>query len=109
MLVNTFLHIPGIGIKTEQQLWDSGIRNWEDFTQNCPIRLSQSRVDTITRYIRESRRQIEYDNPNYFSDLLPANLQWRIFPQFRNAAVYLDIETTGLESRRNEITTIALL
>ena len=108
MLVNTFHHIPGIGIKTEQRFWDSGIHKWEDFTQKCPIGFSQSKSDTVTRYIQESMRQIEDDNPNYFSDLLPANLHWRLFPEFRNAAVYLDIETTGLENWRNEITTIAL-
>jgi uncharacterized protein YprB with RNaseH-like and TPR domain len=108
MLKNTFLHIPGIGYKTEQQFWDSGIRSWKDFTQNCPIRLSQSKIDTIIRSLEESRQHIKSNNPNYFSGLLPANLHWRFFPEFRQKTVYLDIETTGLESRQNEITTIAL-
>ncbi len=108
MLKNTFLHIPGIGNKTEQQFWDSGIHSWKDFTQNCPIRLSQSKIDTIIRSLEESRQHIKSNNPNYFSDLLPANLHWRFFPEFRQTTVYLDIETTGLESRQNEITTIAL-
>ena len=108
MLKNTFLHIPGIGNKTEQQFWDSCIHSWKDFTQNCPIRLSQSKIDTIIRSLEESRQHIKSNNPNYFSDLLPANLHWRFFPEFRQTTVYLDIETTGLESRQNEITTIAL-
>ncbi len=108
MLKNTFLHIPGIGNKTEQQFWDSGIHSWKDFTQNCPIRLSQSKIDTIIRSLEESRQHIKSNNPNYFSDLLPASLHWRFFPEFRQTTVYLDIETTGLESRQNEITTIAL-
>ena len=108
MLKNTFLHIPGIGNKTEQQIWDSGIHSWKDFTQNCPIRLSQSKIDTIIRSLEESRQHIKSNNPNYFSDLLPANLHWRFFPEFRQTTVYLDIETTGLESRQNKITTIAL-
>ncbi|MBW1800233.1 MAG: ribonuclease H-like domain-containing protein [Deltaproteobacteria bacterium] len=108
MLLNTFIHIPGIGIKTEQRLWASGVHTWEDFTQNNPIRLSPARLDTINRYIYESRRQIQYNNPSYFSNLLPTNFHWRLFPQFRNSTVYLDIETTGLENWQNEITTIAL-
>lgn len=45
MLKNTFLHIPGIGIKTERRFWDSGIYKWDDFTKVCPIRLSQSKID----------------------------------------------------------------
>ena len=40
MLKNTFLHISGIGIKTEQRFWESGIHNWNDFTSDYPIRLS---------------------------------------------------------------------
>ncbi|UCD33166.1 MAG: ribonuclease H-like domain-containing protein [Desulfobacterales bacterium] len=108
MLKNTFVHIPGIGIKTEQRFWGSGILGWEDFNQNCPMRLSQSRKDTITSYLEQSKQHIKSSNPNYFFDLLPANLHWRFFPEFRDSTVYLDIETTGLDSWHNEITTIAL-
>jgi uncharacterized protein YprB with RNaseH-like and TPR domain len=108
MLKNTFLHIPGIGIKTEQRFWNSGIQSWEDFKPNCPIRLSQSKIDAITAFLEESNKNIELSNPNYFSDLLPTNPHWRFFPEFRSSTVYLDIETTGLENWENEITTIAL-
>jgi len=108
MLKNTFIHIPGIGPKTEQQFWNSGIHSWKDFTQNCPIRLTQSKMDTITSYLEESKQNLNFDNPNYFSDLLPSNQHWRFFSEFRHSTVYLDIETTGLESWGNIITTIAL-
>ncbi|MEE8430791.1 MAG: ribonuclease H-like domain-containing protein [Candidatus Desulfatibia sp.] len=108
MLKNTFIHIPGIGPKTEQRFWDSGIHSWDDFTQNCPVRLSQSKMDIITSYLEESKQNLKSYNPNYFSDLLPANQHGRFFPEFRNSTVYLDIETTGLESWGNIITTIAL-
>jgi len=108
MLKNTFIHIPGIGPKTEQRFWDSGIHNWDDFTQYCPIRLSQSKTDTMASYLEESKQNLKFSNPNYFSDLLPSSQHWRFFSEFRNSTVYLDIETTGLESWGNEITTIAL-
>ena len=48
------------------------------------------------------------DNPSYFSNLLPSNQSWRLFPEFRDSTVYLDIETTGLDRYFNDITTIAL-
>jgi len=108
MLKNTFIHIPGIGIITEQRFWDSGIYSWKDFIQNCPIRLSQLKMDSISSCLIESHQHLESGNPNYFFDLLSANLHWRFFPEFRDSTVYLDIETTGLENWRNEITTIAL-
>jgi len=65
-------------------------------------------MDTIISYLEESKQNLKFNNPNYFSDLLPANQHWRFFPEFRDSTVYLDIETTGLESWGNIITTIAL-
>jgi uncharacterized protein YprB with RNaseH-like and TPR domain len=47
-------------------------------------------------------------NPEYFSKLLPSSQCWRLFPEFRETTVYLDIETTGLDRHYNDITTIAL-
>ena len=28
MLTNTFIHIQGIGVKTEQKFWGSGLTDW---------------------------------------------------------------------------------
>jgi uncharacterized protein YprB with RNaseH-like and TPR domain len=108
MLKNTFLHISGVGIKTEQRFWESGIHTWDDFTSNCPIWLSKPRLDTIATCLEESKRQFKNGNLGYFSNLLPANQQWRFFPEFRDSAVYLDIETAGLKMWGFEITTISL-
>jgi len=89
MLKNTFIHIPGIGPKTEQRFWDSGIHNWNDFTPNCPIRLPQSKMDIITSYLEKSKQNRKFSNPNYFSDLLPANQHWRFFPEFRESRIFI--------------------
>jgi uncharacterized protein YprB with RNaseH-like and TPR domain len=108
MLKNTFIHIPGVGIITEQRYWDSGIYSWKDFMQNCPFRLSQSKMDTISYYLEGSHHHLESGDPNYFSQLLPTNQHWRFFPEFRDLTVYLDIETTGLNKYHDPITTISL-
>ena len=108
MLKNTFIHIPGIGIITEQRFWDSGIYSWEDFSQNSTFDLSQSKMDTISSYLEESHHQLESGNPNYFSQLVPTSQHWRFFPEFRDSTVYLDIETTGLNRYHDPITTISL-
>ena len=108
MLKNTFTHIPGIGVKTEERLWESGILNWNDFTEPLPIKLSQNRMAHLKPYIRDSRKHLKTFNPKYFENLLLSNLHWRMFPEFRDSTVYLDIETTGLESWGNDITSITL-
>lgn len=108
MLVNTFLHIPGIGIKTEERSWKAGIVCWDAFVELYAIRLSPNRTETFRRYLDESREHLQNRNPNYFADLLPSNLQWRLFPEFRYSTAYLDIETTGMDGYYNDITIIGL-
>ena len=108
MLKNTFLHVPGIGVITEERLWSAGILSWDAFVEPYPIRLSPNRVESLRRYLDESRIHFQNANPNYFAELLPSNLQWRMFPEFRHSTAYLDIETTGLDGMFNDITMIGL-
>ena len=104
MLKNTFHHIPGIGIRTEKKFWRSGIHCWSDVKSNRHIKLAPDKK----QYIQDSFTHLDNNNPGYFSTLLPSNLTWRLFPEFRNTTAYLDIETTGLDSAYDSITTIAL-
>lgn len=108
MLKNTFQHIPGIGAKTEIQLWDSGIMDWGCFSQSLQIKVPLKKVKMMADYIERSNKHIQANNPGFFSALLPAAQHWRIFSEFRNSTAFIDIETTGLEMWGCEITTIAL-
>lgn len=108
MLNHTFCHIPGIGLITEERLWADGIESWERAQDLDPSRLTPRRRELIASYIAESKIHHQGQNPRYFADLLPAHLHWRLFPEFRNHVVYLDIETTGLEPWDHSITSIAL-
>ncbi|SLM31505.1 conserved hypothetical protein [Desulfamplus magnetovallimortis] len=106
MLKNTFHHIPGIGIKSEQKLWNNGVMSWKDI-ENPEIKIPAGQRSKLKTHIKDSMEQIENGNFNYFENLLPSGLHWRFFPEVRKNAVYLDIETTGMESY-DKITTIAL-
>ncbi len=108
MLKNTFRHIPGIGPKTERKIWTAGIHTWGDFTKEIPALFTPKKRDLVAGYLQESKQHLISNNPDYFANLLPADLHWRFFPEFRNSAVYLDIETTGLDRYYESITTIAL-
>ena len=108
MLTNTFIHIQGIGATTEQRLWNSGFRDWDSFAGDLPTPVPAGRKFFLKKGIEESRRHLANFNPAYFSKLIPSNQGWRLFPEFRNSTVYLDIETTGLDRYFNDITTIAL-
>ena len=108
MLKNTFLHVPGLGIKSEQRIWSSGVYSWDDLFRGDLKCFSPMRRENIKRDIEESLEHLSRKNPKYFGDRLPSSQHWRFFPEFREATAYLDIETTGLDSWFNEITTIAL-
>ena len=108
MLKNTFIHVPGIGLISEQKIWSSGIYSWDDLlTGGLPF-FSQRKRDLLKQCLEESNEQLSTFNPNFFGERLPPNHHWRIFPEFRELTAYLDIETTGLNFPIHQITTIAV-
>jgi len=111
MLESTFLHMPGIGQRTERRLWREGVLHWRDAcaggagAARC---LSRHRAAEVSRHAAESLERLAAGDVRYFSDHLPSREHWRLFPEFRHCVAYVDIETTGLGAPGDYITTIAL-
>jgi uncharacterized protein len=97
MLRHTFMHIPGIGPKTEQTFWAAGVAQWEDFAENLSLTLPSARRKRIATELRASADHLAAGDARYFARRLPASQHWRLFGEFRERVAYLDIETTGLE------------
>lgn len=106
MLTHTFVHLPGIGTKTEEQLWQAGIHHWQLWQEVPPVRLPNSSLPELEKLLQLSAKEL-VEGPAFFSKRLPANEQWRLLSHFRKQTAFLDIETTGLGPEA-EITTIAL-
>jgi uncharacterized protein YprB with RNaseH-like and TPR domain/predicted nuclease with RNAse H fold len=110
MLQQTFIHIPGIGKQTELDLWSHGIRSWDDADRfekrfgAVGARLQQKLDD----YIPRSREAIKERNAGFFERLSTLGEAWRIFPEFSEECVYLDIETTGLSTVFDAVTMVGL-
>jgi uncharacterized protein YprB with RNaseH-like and TPR domain len=108
MLRRTFLHVPGVGYRTEERLWRSGLESWED--------VGGARAGAIPRHLRplleeeiaRSEDALRKGKHRYFAVRLPAREHWRAWPEFRNAVGYLDIETTGLDFGRDAVTVVGL-
>jgi len=108
MLNSSFLHIPSIGVITEKEIWNSGIRTMDDFLESSPDFISSNKGKNIIEHIHLSKEKMSSKDPRYFYDNLPSKEHWRIFREYQNVTAYLDIETTGLGAPGDIITTIAL-
>ncbi len=106
MLEHTFIHIPGIGPKTEQTLWNRGIYRWHDFLNHEKPVFSPGKDRLIHENLEASLAH--RDHIGFFNDRLPAGEKWRLFDAFKGRAVYLDIETSGYDQWSNDITVIGL-
>jgi len=109
MLRHTFIHVPGAGPKTELKLWERGILSWEDYLTN-PGQLGLSRQNRLNldEYIEKSLEALKCNDTFFFERLLPKREIWRIYPEFKDRCVFLDIETTGLRRQNDYVTIIGL-
>lgn len=110
MLEQTFIHIPGVGRRTERELWSNGIHSWDDADRfekrfgRVSVRLQQKLDDFIPR----SREAVKKKDAGFFERLSRLGEAWRLFPEFARECVYLDIETTGLSTVFDSVTMVGL-
>lgn len=109
MLRHSFIHIPGIGAKTEQALWRKGVRTWRDSLAPAKAHGQLTpQTERVRQFIRESEIQYKARNILFFAQHLPKSEGWRLYPDFRDEIVFLDVETTGLSIAYDEITVIGI-
>lgn len=119
MLRTTFLHIRGIGPKTECQLWKRGIHTWDDFLGSAPrqptLPLPNSSdiwelppSSRIANSVLHSVEALNNGDIAFFGESLPDSDKWRVYEDFRSATGFLDIETTGLSRKYHRITLVGL-
>lgn len=109
MLKHTFIHIPGVGEKTERLLWQNNILCWEDYSRNSyQIRLPRKMRSTLSLFISFSTDALLRGNIHFFKKFLPEREIWRVYPEFKKKTAFLDIETTGLGKDREYVTVIGI-
>lgn len=106
MIQNTFVHIQGIGRRTEERLWRRGILAWQDFLAQRGTVLSPGRDLFVRREIETSIAHL--DDISFFNERLRMPERWRLYHDFRDRAAFVDIETTGGYGGTDEVTMIGL-
>lgn len=102
-LENSFLPVRGVGVKTERRLWEAGITHWDEFDGSV---VGPTIADRIEDYIETARPAIERGDLGFVAGDLPGRSRWRLLENAGRATCYLDIETTGLDHRRHQVTTV---
>jgi len=105
MIDNTFLHIKGVGHKSEEKFWHKGYLTWEDFIRRGG---TSKKNHLIKLELVKSKNALEMKDYSYFQERLSKIDRWRFFDYLKDSVAYIDIETTGFKGGNNYITTIAL-
>ncbi|MAT70865.1 MAG: hypothetical protein CMJ58_15225 [Planctomycetaceae bacterium] len=131
MLERTFLHLPGVGKKTEQRIWRAGFSDWEQvwrsLSSGVPVRevLAKNRQRSLFEQrdsvsddprsiawldcLDESRNAVRRRDYQFFTESLSPSNHWRLLDALLSDALYLDIETTGLSHDHHYVTVIGAL
>jgi uncharacterized protein YprB with RNaseH-like and TPR domain len=90
LLRNSFLHLDGINVDDEEDLWANGTKTWDDALVSDDLDPKQKSS------IKASIDALDNRNAVYFGEQYMAKERWRLLPDFDEETAFLDIETTGL-------------
>ena len=102
---NTFIAADGVGETTERDLWQNGVTHWDEFE---PDALGPTRGERVASFIAAGRERLAAGDAGFFGRALPSGAEWRLYENFRDDAAFFDIETTGLDETRNDVTTVSV-
>lgn len=97
MIRHTFSIVNGIGEKLEKRIWREGILTWPEFVSSIgPEFISPERKGLMDETLEEAGRALDEHDSAYFCGAMRRTEHWRLFEDFGNECVCLDIETNGL-------------
>lgn len=94
MLENSFIFLPRLGPKKEQQIWQQGITQWNEFLESDVKGLSPLSKSYFDRQLLKAKHAIKNSDARHFSGGLPSGDMWRMYSHFRDSCAFLDIETS---------------
>ena len=93
MIRSSFVFLEGIGRKTEEKLWEIGVKDWDEFLKRKEIKgLSKKRKYYYDRKLREAKKALQKQEVSFFLEKLPLKEHWRLYELFKSECVFLDVE-----------------
>lgn len=96
MLTRTLCAFRGLSAEAEARCWRRGCLNWRGLALLAPALFSERKSRLLTEQIPFFEKALEARCIDFFVGRLPCGHRLRIFPEFRKAVAWLDIETAGL-------------
>lgn len=107
MLRSTFLHIPGVGEKTERGIHKSGVLTWEDFLADAGrVPVGEKLRAECVRMLELSVDALSVKDVSFFKECVPAREMWRLYREFSGSVAFLDIETNGFSAEKGGMVTV---
>ncbi|MFB6353597.1 MAG: ribonuclease H-like domain-containing protein [Halobacteriales archaeon] len=107
-LRNSFIPVEGVGERTERRLWRAGVTRWDDFDDASIRGVGPTLATRIRTFVEEAEPRLADRDARYFASALPDRERWRLYEDFRDRVAYLDIETTGLDRHRDDVTVVGV-
>jgi uncharacterized protein YprB with RNaseH-like and TPR domain len=104
-LEHSFIPVEGVGERTERDLWRAGCTDWTAFD---PAAVGETTADRIGQFVDVALDRLGAGDARFFDDVLPSAERWRLYEDFRDSTLFLDIETTGLDHDRDHVTTVSI-
>lgn len=108
MIKSSFIFLDRIGERKERLLWEKGILCWDDFLNVADIEgISAKTKRYYDMQIRKASESIRNGYTEFFTHKLGLRNNWRLYSLFRDEAVFLDIESSGV-TEKDDIIVIGL-
>ncbi|EMA45276.1 ribonuclease H-like domain-containing protein [Halococcus saccharolyticus] len=101
---NSFIPVHGVGEATERRLWNDGVTHWDAFDGSSVGATTERRIQ---EFIETARDRLDAGDAAFFDEAFPSSSRWRLYENFRDATCFFDIETTGLDARHSDVTTVS--
>lgn len=92
MIEKSFVFLDGVGFKGERNILEQ-VKGWDGFLKVEKIKgLSKKAKLFFDRRILEARKKLFNEDVDYFVDKLPKKEMWRLYQQFKDSVLFLDVE-----------------
>src|SRR3989344_2854276 len=105
MLKNSFTFLPKVGRRTESRLWSQKILTWNDFLVKEKVKgFSKEKKEQCNLMLKQASKALIEEDANFFLKF-PLKEQWRLYEEFKEKVLFLDIE---IGTSNKELTVIGM-